>query len=453
MSKAKEVNFTEGKIALPLIKFVFPIMFAMLIQSLYGAVDLLIVGQFSDPANVSAVSTGAQIMHSITVVISELAIGTTITLGQMIGQGRRDACGKVVGATIFTFSIMGIVVAVLMQPLAAPVASLLNAPAEAFAQTVSYVRICCGGAVFIVAYNILGSIFRGIGDAKMPLITVLIAAIFNIFGDLFFVGYMGIGAAGAAIATVMAQALSVILSFVIIRRRGMPFPFRLSDIGFHKEIIGRVLVLGIPIALQDFLVSISFLIIMAIVNNLGVIASAGVGVAERLCGFIMLLPSAFSQATSSFVAQNYGARKMDRAGKALRYAIGISFCCSVVIFYLAFFHGVALSHIFSKDMEVCVASAEYLKAYAIDCMLTSFLFCFIGYFNGCSRTTFVMIQGIVGAFCVRVPLSFLFSHIQPVSIFRIGLATPSSTFVQIILCFTYLWILRRQMQKKENAEA
>ncbi|MCR5033692.1 MAG: MATE family efflux transporter, partial [Lachnospiraceae bacterium] len=205
---------------------------------------------------------------------------------------------------------------------------------------------------------------------------------------------------------------------------------------------------GIPIALQDFLVSISFLIITAIVNQLGVIASAGVGVAERLCGFIMLLPSAFSQATSSFVAQNYGAKKMDRANKALFYGIGISLACSVVIGYLSFFHGVGLSRIFSKDLEVCVASSQYLKAYAIDCLLTSFLFCFIGYFNGCSRTTFVMIQGIVGAFGVRVPLSFLFSRILPVSIFRIGLATPCSTFTQIILCFIYLGICTKKMRRE-----
>ncbi len=310
-------DFTQGKIVPALIRFVFPIMFAMLIQSLYGAVDLMIVGQFSDAANVSAVSVGSQLMQSLTMFFTELAVGTTVLLGQYIGQQRQDKCGAVVGATTFFFAGMGLVLAVAMQWLSAPAARILNAPAEAFAQTVAYTRICCAGAVFIVAYNILGSVFRGIGDAKMPLVTVAIAAVFNVFGDLLFVAGLHRGAAGAAIATVMAQALSVVLSFLIIRRRGMPFPFSRRDIGFHKKVIGRILRLGAPIA-------------------------------------------------------------------------------------------------------------------------------FIGFFNGCSRTTFVMAQGIAGAFGVRVPLSILFSHMKPVSIFRIGLATPSSTFVQIILCFLYFFHCRKE---------
>ncbi len=445
----EEKRFTEGKIVAPLIRFVFPILFAMLIQSLYGAVDLLIVGQFSDSANISAVSVGSQIMHTITVVITELAVGTTVLLGQYIGQGNQKQCGEVVGATVFTFAFLGAAVAVVMQFLASPVSAVMNAPAEAFAQTVSYIRICCAGAVFIVAYNILGSIFRGIGDAKMPLVTVLIAAVFNVFGDLLFVAGFHMGAAGAAIATVLAQALSVVLSFLIIKKRGLPFSFSLSDIGFHKRTTGKILRLGAPLALQDFLVSASFLIIMAIVNKLGVVASAGIGVAEKLCGFIMLLPSSFSQAMSSFVAQNYGAGKMQRAEKALICGIGISLVCDLVLAYLGFFHGIALSSIFSSSREVCEASAEYLKAYAIDCLLTAFLFCFIGFFNGCSRTTFVMLQGILSAFGVRVPLSLLFSRIQPVSIFRIGLATPCSSLVQIVLCFLYYFHFRRQWKESK----
>lgn len=436
-------DFIHGRIVPTLVRFVFPIMFAMLIQSLYGAVDLMIVGQFSDAANVSAVSVGSQIMQTLTMVITELSVGTTVLLGQYIGQQQLKECGKVVGATIFTFTGIGLIMALAMQGFSAPSARLLNAPAEAFSQTVAYTRICSGGAVFIVAYNILGSVFRGIGDAKLPLITVAIAAVFNIFGDLLFVAVMHMGAAGAAIATVMAQALSVVLSLVIIRRRGLPFSFSRRDISFHKKIIGRILRLGIPIALQDLLVSISFLIIMAIVNRLGVVASAGIGVAEKLCGFIMLLPSAFSQAMSSFVAQNYGAGKMKRAERALVWGIGLSFACSLLLGYLAFFQGVPLSTIFAKDIDVARASAEYLKAYGIDCLLTSFLFCFIGFFNGYSKTSFVMVQGIVGAFGVRVPLSILFSHIQPVSVFRIGLATPASSFVQIILCIVYFLICRQ----------
>lgn len=447
-----ETDFTKGKIVPALVRFVFPIMFTMLIQSLYGAADLMIVGRFSDAANVSAVSVGSQIMQTVTLVFTELAVGTTVLLGQYIGLQKQRDCGDVVGATIFLFTIMGVVTAIAMQWLSAPAASLLNAPPEAFDQAVSYTRICSAGAVFIVAYNVLGSIFRGIGDAKLPLVSVIIAAVFNVLGDIFFVAGLHMGASGAAIATVMAQALSVVISLLIIRKRGMPFPFSARNIGFHGKVIGRILRLGMPIALQDLLVSISFLIIMALVNRLGVVASAGIGVAEKLCGFIMLLPSAFSQAMSAFVAQNYGAGKMRRAEQALKWGIGLSFVCSLVLGYISFFQGVPISTIFAKDMDVCRASAEYLKAYGIDCLLTSFLFCFIGFFNGCAKTGFVMLQGIMGAFCVRVPLSIIFSRIEPVSVFRIGLATPSSSFIQIILCFLYFFAFRRTYAMQINNE-
>jgi putative MATE family efflux protein len=258
----------------------------------------------------------------------------------------------------------------------------MNAPQEAYVQTVAYTRICCGGAIFIVAYNVLGSIFRGIGNSKVPLIAVAIAAVFNVFGDILFVAGFHMGAAGAAYATVMSQALSVILSFFIIRKMGLPFAFHFKMVRFNGNLIRKVISLGIPIALQDLLVSISFLIIMSIVNGIGVVASAGVGVAERLCGFIMLVPSAFMQSMSAFVAQNYGAGKLDRAIRALFYGIGTSLACGIVLGYLAFFHGDSMSMVFSKDMQVVAASADYLKAYAIDCLFTAFLFCFIGFFNG-----------------------------------------------------------------------
>ena len=438
-------DFTRGRIVLPLVRSVFPILFAMLIQSLYGAVDLLVVGRFSDAAGVSAVSIGSQLMMSVTMVIAQLSAGSAILLGQSVGSGRKEACGPIVGTTVFFFTLLGLVLAVLMQPLARPVTAALNAPGEAANQAVAYIRICGAGAVFIVFYNLLGSIFRGIGDAKMPLVTVLIAALFNVFGDLFFVAVLGMGASGAAVATVLAQAFSVVLSYFIIRRRGLPFPFSPADISLNPKTLRRILRLGAPLALQDLLVSLSFLIILAIVNRLGVIASAGTGVAEKLCGFIMLLPSAFSQAMSSFVAQNYGAGRMDRAFRALGCGIALSFACSLMLGYAAFFHGAAMSSLFSTDAAVCAASAEYLKAYGIDCLLTSFLFCLIGFISGCSRTQFVMVQGIIGAFCVRVPVSCLMSHIQPVSLFRIGLATPCSTVVQIALCLICFMRMKRRL--------
>ena len=447
-----KTDFTEGKIVGPLLRFVFPIMFAIFLQILYGAVDLLIVGKFSDATNVSAVSTGSQLMHSVTILLTDLALGTTVLLGIFLGQKNAEECGRVIGATIALFFTIGTAASVLFWICAEPFSALMNAPEEAFAQTASYIRICGGGSLFIVAYNVLGSIFRGLGNATLPLFTVAIATFFNIAGDYLLIAIFHMGATGAAIATVCAQAISVLFSVLMVKRSGLNLSFASSDIGFHRKLIGRIIGIGFPIALQDLLVGISFLIVLAIVNRYGVITSAGVGVAEKLCGFFLLVPIAFSQGMASFVAQNYGAGKIDRAHKALRYGISISLVCGLMLGYLSFFHSVPISSIFADDAAVCLASGEYLKAFSFDCLLTAFLFCFIGYFNGCAKTRFVMLQGIAGALLVRVPLAYLFSRWFNGDIFMIGLATPASSFVQVLLCFFYFYKMRKGNRDLRNAD-
>ncbi|MDO4925258.1 MAG: MATE family efflux transporter [Turicibacter sp.] len=448
---SKVSNFTAGKIFSPLLKFAIPILAALFLQTMYGAVDLLIVGQFGHAADVSAVSTGSQVMMTITMMITGLSMGITILIGQKLGEGKSKEAGDVVGSGISIFAVLAIIITILVVAFASPISTFMHAPKEAFDSTVMYIKVCASGTIFIVAYNIIGGVFRGLGDSKTPLITVGIACVANIIGDLIFVGLFKMAVTGAALATVMAQTISVILSLVIIKKRGTPFEFSRESIKFHKNLTSKIIKYGAPIALQDGLVHLSFLVIMIIGNSLGVIPSAGIGVAEKLVGFIMLIPSSFSQAVSAFVAQNYGAKKYDRARKVLLYSISASLCCGVVMFYFIFFHGDLLAGMFSKDREVVLAAWEYMKAYGIDCLLTAIMFSMVGYFNGCGKTTFVMIQGIVGAFVVRIPVSFIMSKILPVSLFKVGLATPMSTFVQIILCVTYFVFLSKKLRKEEIA--
>lgn len=435
-------DFTQGDIFFPLLRFSLPILAALILQAAYGAVDLWMVGKFATAADVSAVSTGSQLMHTVTCVITGLTMGTTIMLGQTLGQGKPKEAGPIIGDSVALFSIVALLFTTATVLGAGWLSAVTRAPEEAIPQTIAYIRMCGAGLVFITAYNVFGSIFRGIGDSQTPLMTVLIACAVNVAGDYFLVAVLGLGALGAAIATVTAQGVSVVVSLLVVGRRGLPFPFSRKDIGFHRRRIGRILRLGSPVALQDGLVSVSFLVILAIVNSLGLVASAGVGVAEKLCGFIMLVPSAFSQSVTTFVAQNVGAGRMDRARRGLGQGILASLCFGVVIGWFSFFHGVVLTSFFNKDLVIAAAGAEYLKAYAIDCLLTAFLFPFIGYFNGRGCTGFVMLQGLAGAFGVRIPVSFLMSRVSPVSLFRIGLATPCSTLVQILLCGGFFFWLR-----------
>lgn len=440
----KNNTFTQGKILKPLILFALPVLLALFLQAMYGAVDLLIVGKFASSADVSAVSTGSQIMMTLTNLVSSFAMGTTVLLGQQIGCGERKQGGRTVGTAIVMFTVIALVMTAVLVIFAPQVSSIMNAPEEAFDKTVAYVRICGGGMLVIVAYNLIGCIFRGIGDSRTPLFTVAVACVFNIAGDLILCAGFKMGTEGAAFATVFAQIISVIVSFGVIRKKELPFEMRRTDIEVHGRTLRKMVGLGAPIALQDLLVSISFLIILAIVNSMGVTASAGVGVAEKVCAFIMLISSAFMQSISAFVAQNYGAGRMDRAKKALHYGVAVSFAIGVGMFFLSFFHGNVLAGIFSSDAMVIEAAADYLKAYAIDCLFTAIFFCYIGFYNGIGMTKFVMIQGIIGAFCVRVPVSWFMSRRAGATLFDIGLATPFSSILQLVLCLGCMLYLRKK---------
>ena len=435
-------NFTTGGIAGPLIRFAVPVLAALFLQAMYGAVDLLVVGQFADKADVSAVATGAHIMMTLTNLVASLAMGATILLGQQIGEGKAREGGATIGACIALFGMIGVALTLMTVPGADLLSTVMQAPAHDL--TAAYVRICGMGMIVIIAYNLIGSVFRGLGDSVTPLITVAIACAVNIAGDLLLVAVLHMGAAGAAIATVAAQAVSVAISLVLIRRKKLPFQLAREHICFNRPLMSRVIRLGLPIAMSDLLVGISFLVIQAIVNSLGVVASAGVGVAEKVCAFIMLVPLAFSQAMSAFVAQNVGAGRYDRAVRALYTGVSLSLAVGAFMAWLSIWHGQLLGGIFSNDREVVVASADYLKAYGIDCLLTPIFFCAIGFFNGLGRTRFVMAQGIVSAFCVRVPVSYLMSRRVPVSLFWIGMATPFSSMLQIAMCTWYFLALRRQ---------
>ena len=448
MKKKQLIIFTEGPITGPLIRFAVPVFLAMVLQALYGAVDLLVVGKFGSSVDVSAVSTGAQVLQTVTGLVTSFAMGLTVVLGQLIGENNRSEAGHVMGTGVLLFGAIGVLLSLAMVFFAPFLAKLLNAPEEALSGTVTYIRICGAGMVVIVAYNLIGSIFRGIGDSTTPLITVAIACVCNIFGDLLLVAVFRLGVSGAAIATVFAQFVSVIMSFILIRRQGLPFEFKGNMIRLQKRIALRIAGIGFPIALQELLVSISFLVILAIVNGLGLVVSAGVGVAEKICGFIMLVPSAFSQTMAAAAAQNIGAGKYLRARKSMWIAVGISLCFGAVMFFTNFFFGDVLASVFSNDPAAIEVAADYLKAYAIDCLLTAVMFNMTGFFNGIGMTRFTMAHGIISAFCVRIPVSFVMSRLTPVSVFKVGLATPCSTVLQIIMCMIALIVTDKKYRRE-----
>lgn len=440
-------KLTKGNILTSLLTFAVPVLLALFLQAMYGAADLIIVGRFAGTNEQSGVASGSQLFNMITMLITGLTMGVTVFVGNAIGAGRKEQAGRGIGSGIAIFAVVAILVTAAVVPFSDALTSFLHAPQEAFAQTNNYVRICGMGTIFIVAYNVIGAVFRGIGDSKTPLATVAVACAINIIGDLVLVAGLGMGAAGAAIATVSAQAVSVVVSLWVISKRALPFVFSLSYIRFDAASVKKILLVGVPIALQELLVQFSFLFIQVIVNGMGVMESAAVGVAEKVCVFLMLVASAYMQSISAFVAQNNGAGMHQRSKKALQYGIATAFAAGLIMGTLALVGGSWLASIFSKEAQVIAAAHEYLKAYAIDCLLTAILFCFIGYFNGCGKTVFVMIQGVVGAFCVRIPAVYFMSRLDDAGLFQIGLATPLSSAVQILLCLAAFQIYEKQYRQ------
>ena len=440
-------NFTEGSILEKLVPFMLPILGALVLQAAYGAVDLLVVGRFGSTTGLSAVSTGSQVLNLVTFVVTQLAMGVTVLIARYLGEGKAQRIGRVLGGATLVFALMSIVLFILMVSQARAIAVLMQAPTEAIALTTSYVRICGGGILFIVAYNLLSAIFRGLGDSRSPLLFVLVACVVNVFGDLLFVAGLHLVATGAAIATVLAQAVSVVCALVILLKKQLPFTLEKRDFRLNPE-CKKFLTIGIPLARQECLTQFSFLALCAFVNRLGLEASSGYGVACKLVNFAMLVPSSLMQSMSSVVSQNIGAGKTERAKKSMFTGIGIGLSIGCLVFLLVWFAGGRLSAIFTTDPSVITHAFAYLHGFAPETLLTAILFSMMGYFNGSGQTLFVMFQGLFQTLLIRLPMSYYMSIQPDANLTSIGLAAPTSTLVGVLLNIAFFLYLERKTRAK-----
>lgn len=448
----EKTDFTQGSILKKLAYFMIPILGALVLQAAYGAVDLLVVGRFGSTSGLSAVSTGSQVLNLVTFVVTQLAMGITVLIARYLGEKRSEAIGPVIGGAVVVFALFSAGLFVLMVCFARPISVLMQAPAEAVELTSGYVRICGSGIFFIVAYNLLSSVFRGLGDSRSPLLFVLIACVVNVIGDLALVAGLHMDAAGAALATVFAQAVSVVCAVVMLVKKGLPFTITKKDFRLNPQ-CRKFLGIGLPLALQEFLTQVSFLALCAFVNRLGLEASSGYGVACKIVNFAMLIPSALMQSMASFVSQNVGAGNTKRAKRAMFTGIGVGLVFGCAVFALVMLKGDVLAGFFSTDAAVVQKGFEYLKGFAPETILTAVLFSMIGYFNGNDKTLWVMVQGLVQTLLVRLPMSY-FMSIQPnASLTWIGLAAPTSTAVGILLNIVFYIYLNKKTPGKRAQKA
>ncbi len=439
-----ENTILKGKIFEPLIGFAIPLMFSILLQALYGAVDLIVVGAFGSTSSVSAVSNGSQIMQTVTEVITGLTMGVTVLVGQFVGAEDEEKAADTIGGMIKLFSIGAIVLTAIMIVMANKIAVVMQIPAEALPKAVAYIRICSAGLIFIVAFNAISGLFRGLGNSKSPLLFIAIACGVNIVGDLLLCGVFKLDAAGAAIATVFAQAVSVAFSVNQIRKGKLPFKFGKKNFINTKGLSLRILKIGGPVAIQDCLVSVSFLIIIAIVNSIGLVASASIGISEKLFVFLALVPISFMYALSAFVAQNVGAKQEQRALKAMEVAMTVSFIFGVAMALLTYFGGNVLAGFFDQDPVVIASTHSYMRGSCAEYLMLPFVFCFLGYFNGIGKTNFVLAEGVISSFAFRIPLCYYLSRLPNTNLFIIGLSVPLSGISSLLMCLAYFIFIRRR---------
>lgn len=439
-----ENRLTTGRIAPALLQFALPFMAASFLQAVYGAVDLFVVGQYADSVAVSAVAIGSQLMMTVTALVQGISMGGTVLIGRRIGENNQPGVAKAVGNLTFLFVVIAVFLTPIMLLGTNGMVAAMMTPVEAVEYARQYVFICCAGMPFIVGYNAVSSIYRGLGDSRTPVIFISIACVVNIVLDFLLTGYFQLGAAGAAVATVAAQVISLVCALIHMLRGGFRVPMHRSDFAPRKKELTAILQVGVPLALQDILVHISFLAIAAIINTLGVIASAAVGVVEKLMGFAFLVPGAFSSAVATMAAQNIGAGRDDRARSSMKWGIVFSLICGGIICLLSQVVPHLLVGIFTGDPAVIQSGIEYVRSYSVDCLLVSFVFCMNAYLNARGRSIVCFAHSMVATFAVRIPVTWLMSQITEGNLLLMGIAAPAASLVSIIICVIYFgWMWRK----------
>ncbi len=440
----KELDLTKGSVPKVLMQFAMPYLLANVLQALYGGADLFVVGRFDDAASVAGVAIGSQVMQTVTGIILGLTAGITVLIGIATGARDEKKAAATIGSAVWLFAIIGAVLTLLMTVWHDTIATAMHTPPEAMTDTRHYLLICSLGIPFIIGYNVVFGIMRGLGDSRSPLYFVALACVINIVLDFVLVGGCHMRAAGAATATIASQGISFAAALCYLHSKGFRFPFTRRDIRLNGILSKRIIKLGTPIALQDALINISFLIITVIVNRMGVTASAALGVVEKLIVFAMLPPVAISSAVAAMTAQNYGAGLTDRMNRCLKSGIGMALVFGTAFCIYSQFLPETLMGIFTNDAPVIELGAEYLHGYSIDCIIVSFVFCINSYFSGQGNSLFPMVHSLIATFLFRIPLSWIFSHIAPTSLFPMGFAPPLATMVSLAICLWYLKIWQKR---------
>jgi len=432
-----ENNMSQGSVLKKLILFSLPFLASNLIQSLYNVADMLIVGNFCGPESMSGVNIGGQVTFILTNIVIGFSVGATVLIGQYIGADNREALKKVISTILTLLIVVAVVITAIMLVLKGFVLDLIQTPPESYAESNNYLTVTLTGIVFIFVYNALSGILRGMGDSKSPFYFITIACLTNIILDLIFVAVFRWGAWGAALATVISQALSVILCVIYMIKRKFQFDFKPSSFKIDKEQLALIFKIGLPTSIQNGVTSLSFLFLTAIVNTLGVTASAAVGAVGKFNSFVFMPTMAMSASVSTMSAQNIGAGRLDRAVRACKIGIIFSVCVSYLFFIIVQIFPENIISMFGKDEQMIKDGVVYLRTFSFDFLIIPFIFCLNGLFIGGGHTVFTLFNSMFSAVLLRVPVCYIFSYVLGWGLRGVGMGAPAASlgaFI-VIICF------------------
>jgi len=438
-------NMTEGSVMKNLIFFSLPYLMSCFLQTFYGLADLFITGQFNGSEAITAVSVGSQLTHMLTVVVVGLAMGATVTLGHSVGAGKPRESARCIGNTVVLFAVFSCALTLILLLARGGIIQVLKVPEEAVSQTRDYITVCFIGIPCITAYNVISSVFRGLGDSRSPMIFVFAAGVINVILDYVLIGPMGMGAFGAALATVISQACSVLFALAALKRMNIGISLSRNDFLPDKRMMMRILKVGFPIALQDGLIQISFLVITTIANSRGVTIAAAVGIVEKIISFLFLVPSAMLSTISAIAAQNDGAGKPDRARAVLRYGLIICVVYGIIVSVIVQFAADQIVWLFSReDAETVYYGGQYFRAYAFDTIFAGIHFCFSGYFCAYRKAILSFIHNIASIVLVRIPGAWLAAVLWPATLYPMGLAAPLGSLLSALICIFAFYYYKRK---------
>lgn len=441
----KDTSLTEGNIVKMLLVFAIPFLVANILQSLYGAVDLFVVGKYCDAESVAAVSTGTQVMQIITSLITGLTLGSTIIIGQYTGRRDYGKVKQTIGTTLSVFAVAALMLTLFMLVFERPLLELLDTPEKAFGQTMRYVATCSMGIFFICGYNAISAVLRGYGDSARPMHFAAAACVLNIALDFVFVGYCGWDVKGTALATVISQAVSMVIAVIYLKKKNFIFDFRLKSFRPVGKIAKQLAVVGIPISFQELMVRISFLYLMAVMNRCGVYAAAVVGISSKFDVFAMLSATSMANALTAITAQNIGAGKPERARKSLWYGLGAALLVSFCFWLWAQCSPASMIRVFSKDENIIAAGIPFFQSCSYDYIMVTVVFCLNGYLNGCQKTVWTMVSCSAGALLLRIPMVYFFGRYYADDLGMLGKIAPIVS--GIMAGYTLVYVIMNRKKK------